>query len=734
MRLFIAEKPNLAKAIANGLGNGRAESGCICCGDDTVTWCFGHMLELAWPQEYKPEYAQWRREHLPIIPSEWKYKVKKDSARQLAVIGSLLREADSVVNGGDPDREGQLLADEVLEHFGYRGPVARIWLPSLDDKSVRIALNDIRDNAPYAPLHDAARARSLADWLVGINATRALTIAGREAGRGEVLSLGRVQTPTLALVVARDREITNFKPAVYFVLRATLTHAAGEFTANFVPSETQAGLDASGRLVDFTQVAAVLERVNGVEGVVAESLRENKSKAAPLPHSLSSLQKTASSRFGMSAQEVLDTAQSLYERKLTTYPRTDCRYLPNEQFDGAAAVLAALSLVPGLEQVAGTADASLKSSAWNTQKVTAHHAIAPTGEMPPDNLKAAERDLYLMIATAFCLQFHPPMCYEARKIVLNLADTRWEVTGRRLTDAGWTAFSKDEEDDRQEEESLPPVEQGDAVTCRTVESVKKKTSPPSRFSEGTLIEAMANVHRFVGAADAKATLKETKGIGTEATRAKVLETLNARGYLANDKKSIVSTPLGRDIIDLTPSALKAPITTADWESRHEAIAQGKETLDAFLAEQKKILPDLLAPILGDGKPAFPCPACGAALNRRKHKKDGSWFWGCTAYPDCRTILPDDNGKPGKARPRPALSGCLGSVNAIGDAFSLGVTLPSMDQIVAGMCSQVDSFIQQKINDAHNQVLTTVNGIGGYNPFKVYGTGGDYVVKITGKLQ
>lgn len=424
-----------------------------------------------------------------------------------------------MVNAGDPDREGQLLVDEVLEHFNYRGPVARIWLPSLDDKSVRIALNGIRDNTPYAPLRDAARARSLADWLVGINATRALTIKGREGGHSKTLSLGRVQTPTLALVVARDREITNFKPVDYFVLRASLTHAAGEFTATFVPSETQAGLDASGRLVDFTQVAAVLEQVNGVEGLVTESLRENKSKAAPLPHSLSSLQKAASSRFGMSAQEVLDTAQSLYERKLTTYPRTDCRYLPVEQYQEAAAVLAALSSLPGLEQVAGTADASLKSAAWNTGKVTAHHAIAPTGELPPDNLKPEERSLYFMIATAFCLQFHPPMRYEARKIAVNLADTRWEVTGRRMVDAGWTAFSKDEEDDKQEEESLPPVEQGDAVTCRTVESVRKKTSPPSRFSEGTLIEAMANVHRFVGDAEAKATLRETKGIGTEATRA-----------------------------------------------------------------------------------------------------------------------------------------------------------------------------------------------------------------------
>ena len=657
MRLFIAEKPNLAKAIANGLGNGRTESGCIRCGDDVVTWCFGHMLELAWPQEYKPEYAQWRREHLPIIPSEWKYKVKKDSAKQLAVIGSLLREADSVVNAGDPDREGQLLVDEVLEHFKYRGPVARIWLPSLDDKSVRIALNGIKDNAPYAPLRDAARARSLADWLVGINATRAMTIKGREGGRSETLSLGRVQTPTLALVVARDREITNFKPVDYFVLRATLTHAVGEFTATFVPSETQAGLDASGRLVDFTQVAAVLERVNGVEGLVTESLRENKSKAAPLPHSLSSLQKAASAQLGMSAQKVLDIAQSLYERKLTTYPRTDCRYLPVEQYQEAAAVLAALSSLPGLEQIAGKADASLKSAAWNTGKVTAHHAIAPTGELPPDNLKPEERSLYFMIATAFCLQFHPPMRYEDQKIAVALGDTRWEASGRRLLEAGWTALSRDDDDsDEQEQELLPLMEQGDAVRCRNAESVRKKTSPPSRFSEGSLIDAMAHVHLLVKDGQAKATLKESKGLGTEATRANIIETLKERGYLVAEKKSIVSTPLGQEIIDLTPPALKDPITTAAWEDQLEAIAQGKGSLDAFLSEQKRLLPTLLAPILErKASPAHVCPDCGAALQRRKRKKDGSWFWSCSAYPDCKTILPDDNGKPGSPRPKPTLS-------------------------------------------------------------------------------
>ena len=582
--------------------------------------------------------------------------VKRTSKAQLDTIGKLLRDAASVVHAGDPDREGQLLVDEVLEHFRYRGPVFRIWLPSLDDRSVSIALGNITDNAANAPLRDAARARMMADWLVGINATRALTITGRENGRTEVLSLGRVQTPTLALVVARDREIAHFKPSDYFVLRASIIHPHGECSVTFVPSDSQDGLDSSGRLVDLAQVAAVLESVNGKEGTVLESLREKKTRPAPLPHCLSSLQKSASARLGMSAKRVLDVAQSLYEKKLTTYPRTDCRYLPEEQHGEAASILSRLAGVSGLEQLAGKADSRLKSTVWNTKKITAHHAIIPTGE-PAESLAGEERALFLLIATAYCLQFHPPMRYEAQKIAVALGDTRWEASGRRLLEAGWTALSRDDDDsDEQEQELLPLMEQGDAVRCRNAESVRKKTSPPSRFSEGSLIDAMAHVHLLVKDGQAKATLKESKGLGTEATRANIIETLKERGYLVAEKKSIVSTPLGQEIIDLTPPALKDPITTAAWEDQLEAIAQGKGSLDAFLSEQKRLLPTLLAPILErKASPAHVCPDCGAALQRRKRKKDGSWFWSCSAYPDCKTILPDDNGKPGSPRPKPTLS-------------------------------------------------------------------------------
>ena len=663
MRLFIAEKPSLGRAIADGLGNGRKDNGCIRCGNDVVTWCFGHLLEPCYPEDYKPEYASWRREHLPIIPQTWRSKAKPKATAQLKIIGKLLKEAKSVVNAGDPDREGQLLVDEVLEHFSYKGPVSRIWLASLDDCSVKKALKGITDNAAKAPLRDAARARQQADWLIGMNATRAMTIMGRETGlNSKVLSVGRVQTPTLALVVARDREIASFVSSDYFVLRAYLAPATGdEFAAVFIPGDTQTGLDGSGRLTDAAIANALAESSKGANGVITESVRENKSKAAPLPHCLSSLQKEASAKLSMSAKQVLDTAQSLYEKKLTTYPRSDCRYLPEEQFDAAKMILANLSLFVGLESIAFKADAKLKSAAWNTKKITAHHAIIPTGEMP-GSLTNTEYALYSLIVSAYCLQFYPPMRYEAQKIVLSIGHTRWEARGRRILEAGWTVIASDndgsgtQDGEQEQDQTLPLVEKGESVHCRDVRTLKKKTSPPSRFTEGTLIEAMANVHRFVSDAAAKSVLKENEGIGTEATRAGVIETLKQRQYLITEKKAIVATKLGQDIIDLTPATLKDPVTTASWESRLEAIAQGKETLAGFMVEQTKILPDLLAPILGNGgPPTHSCFDCGAAVYRRKGKKPGTWFWGCSGYPAGKTTMPDDNGQPGKARQAPVLS-------------------------------------------------------------------------------
>ena len=547
-----------------------------------------------------------------MIPREWRLKPKESTRAQLQVISNLLGEAATVVNTGDPDREGQLLVDEVLEHFRYTGPVQRIWLASLDSRSIQKALATLKDNRDYANLRDSARARSQADWLIGMNATRAMTLRGRESGRDGVLSMGRVQTPTLALVINRDREIAAFTPIDYLVLQARLPHDAGTFSAIFKPSETQPGLDSEGRLVDGATAQGIMDAVRGKNGIITSVTREKKKKPVPLPHCLSSLQKAASSKLGM-------TAQSLYEKKLTTYPRTDCRYLPEEQFSDAARIITALSGVSGLEAVTAKADSALRGLVWDTKKITAHHAIIPTGE-EPRSLTAQEKELYLMIAVQYFLQFYPPMLYEAQKILATIVETAWEARGRMIIEPGWTGFAAEEDDEdakkKEAEQSLPSVGNSDAVLCADVDALKKKTTPPSRFSEGSLIEAMANVHRFVSDAKAKAVLKENEGIGTEATRASILETLKGRGFITASGKSLVSTPLGQSLIDMTPDTLRDPVTTAQWEQRLEAITRGETSLEDFMREQYAALPLLLAPSSPPLPHFSPVPSPARSVARR----------------------------------------------------------------------------------------------------------------------
>ena len=495
-----------------------------------------------------------------------------------------------------------------------------------------------------------------------MNATRAMTLRDRESGRDGVLSMGRVQTPTLALVVNRDREIAAFTPIDYLVLQATLQHDVGTFSAIFKPSETQPGLDSEGRLVDGATAQGIMDAVRGKNGIITSVTREKKKKPVPLPHCLSSLQKAASSKLGMTAQQVLDTAQSLYEKKLTTYPRTDCRYLPEEQFSDAARIITALSGVSGLEAVTAKADSALRGPVWDTKKITAHHAIIPTGE-EPRSLTAQEKELYLMIAVQYFLQFYPPMLYEAQKILATIVETAWEARGRMIIEPGWTGFAAEEDDEdakkKEAEQSLPSVGNNDAVLCADVDALKKKTTPPSRFSEGSLIEAMASIHRFVSDAKAKAVLKENEGIGTEATRASILETLKGRGFITASGKSLVSTPLGQSLIDMTPDTLRDPVTTAQWEQRLEAITRGETSLEDFMREQYAALPLLLDPVLSTPAAlqpgAFPCPKCGKALRRQKSRQNADeFFWSCSDA-DCRTFLPDEDGKSEKPREKAAPS-------------------------------------------------------------------------------
>lgn len=662
MKLFIAEKPSLGRAIADGIGVlERHESHLVCRNDCIVTWCYGHMLELYFPPDYDPKYKDWRQ--LPVIPSKWKKKPIEKSQKQLNAISRLLVGVDCVVNAGDPDREGQIIVDEVLEYCGYEGKTERIWLAALDDRSVKKALDNLKSNDDYIPLRKAAQARSQADWLIGINATRALTNLGRDCGFTQLLSLGRVQTPVLALVANRDLAIKNFKPRDYIVLEALMEHEKGSFKARFLAPDGMEGLDEEGRLVNPQIAHQILEQVQGKTGNILDLSSEEKSKNPPLPFNLSVLQKQASARFGMTAQQVLNTCQSLYEKKLTSYPRTDCQYLPNEQLPDAKGILEKLSHVSGLEEAAKNADPGLKSRAWNTGKITAHHAIIPTGETP-SGLTETERNIYGMIALAYILQFYPPMKYTAQKISVNIAETVWNAQGRVIKDPGWTRAQKEEEDEdsqkeKEENQKLPSCFKGDPVKCASVDSLAKKTSPPARFTEGTLIEAMSNIHRFIDDPEAKKILKENEGIGTEATRADILEKLKKNGYLVPKGKQIMASDLAYEVLDVTPDGLKDPVTTAQWETRLSGIAQGKNDIESFMNDQIEILPLLLEPLIKGEKrmkpkgPVFECPECGKPLEKRKGKF--GIYWSCTRlelHKDGKYVnLPDDKGKPGKKSER-----------------------------------------------------------------------------------
>ena len=658
--LYIAEKPTLARAIAEGIGISASKAGYIQCKNDTVvTWGFGHMLRQYNPEQYDAALKSWTDRTLPFNPEQynggWKVVPKEDSGvkKQLGIIKKFLAGSTLIVNAGDPDREGQLLIDEVLEYYDNRLPVKRIWLASLDPKSVSKALASLQDNNKYIPLKNAALARSRADWLVGLNLTRAMTIAGRNQGlNGSVLSIGRVQTPTLALVVQRDREIENFKPVSFYVPKVSFQHGSGiNYDGFWIPNEANPNLDPENRLLKKEFAEEIVTGLKGQSGVIVESRRDKKQTPPPLPYSLSKLQKEASARFSMGAQKVLSTAQSLYEQKLTTYPRSDCQYLPEEQLSDAGEILNKL-MACGYQN-AGNANPSLKSAAWNTGKVTAHHAIIPTG-IPPKGLSGDQQNLYDLIAESYIRLFFPAMEYLSLRIVTKLAGELWESKGVITTNPGWTVVGRQSE---KKETPLPVAKVNDPATCIDAAVVDKETKPPARFTEGSLIEAMSSVHKFVENPELKARLKENSGIGTEATRAGILEILFKREYLFKKGKQVISSKLGRTLIDVTPKVLADPGTTALWEDYLSQIAEGKSSLKEFMDHQTGMLPKLVDIALHAEFPksvvgeVHKCPECGLALQRKLSTKTKRFFWVCFEKGSHRNnepvFLPDDNGKPGQ---------------------------------------------------------------------------------------
>lgn len=597
MRLIVAEKPSLARAIAEALPTKAIRrEGYLEAGDTRVSWCLGHLLEQAPPERYDPRYKQWRLDDLPIVPERWQLVPRSQARSQLAVLRRLLKQADSVVHAGDPDREGQLLVQEVLDHLGWRGDVQRLLVQDLNRPAVARSLARLEDNRRYQPLFAAAEARARADWLYGINLTRAWTLIGRQAGFDGLLSVGRVQTPVLGLVVRRDRDIAAFEPKPFYVLWVDLQVAQGELRAWWQPGEHHPldgrSFDEQGRLLDPRPAQALAARLPGAQGRLVELDQRRKRQAAPLPYSLSALQVDAARRFGLSAKRVLDICQTLYERhRLITYPRSDCRYLPAAHHREAAQVLtAACRHDDTLRGWAEAADFGLRSKAWDDAKVGAHHALSPTGRPADmDKLNRDEANLFRLIARNVLAQFYPPLETFETQATFEILDERFRAHGREILQPGWKPLFTT----RDEVPALPPLTRGETATVADAGTETKETRPPEPFTDASLIKAMMNIARYVEDPAVKRTLHDTDGLGTEATRAGIIETLLTRGYLVRDKKALRATRTGHALIDSLPPAASRPERTALWEQRLSAIAENQDApapfLEALIGDLRQLL-------------------------------------------------------------------------------------------------------------------------------------------------
>ncbi|TFI48458.1 DNA topoisomerase III [Diaphorobacter sp. DS2] len=677
MKLFICEKPTQANDLAAVLGVRQRGDGCLHNGNGTtVTWAYGHLLEQWKPEQYDEALKSWSLDTLPIAPEQWRYDVKPAAAAQYKVVQGLISKASTVIISTDFDREGEAIARSLLDRAGYSGPIKRLCLTALDEASIKKALGAIREGHETLPLYHAALSRQRADWLVGMNISRLYTVLAQSTGFQETLHIGRVLTPTVALVCQRDREIREFKPSPYWTVTATVHTAHGRFSALWQPPEAVA--DSAGRCISQDAAQRCAAATQGAAAVIEQATTEPKRESAELPFDLTALQQYANRRWGYTAQQVLDAAQALYEKhKATTYPRTDSRHLPVSQKDDVPDILAALKASdPAIAALVDGADPARKARVFNDAKVTAHHAIIPTPMRA--NIAAMseiEARLYDAVRRFYIAQFYPRHEYLDTQIAISCAGHTFTARGKATTDPGWrVVFASAEDiapqgedappaDDSQppEQSNLPQVQQGERVTIAASTMDTKATRPAPHFTEDSLLAAMANIARFVQDEQFKKILHDTAGLGTSATRAGIIQGAVDRGYFERKKRQIIATAKAHALVAVLPPGIKSPGLTAAWEQELERISTGAASMDSFMekitgwiratvAQLKQAAPELTKPEGAMAKafahakpPTAPCFACGTGLIRRVKGKNG-YFWGCMDR-ECNKTFEDARGKP-----------------------------------------------------------------------------------------
>ncbi len=673
MIVCIAEKPSVARDIANILGATKRCDGYYEGNGYQVTWTFGHLCELKYPEDYHGEWKRWSLGQLPMIPERFGIRLKDDKGikHQFGIIKELMLAADSIVNCGDAGQEGELIQRWVMQKAGAKCPVERLWISSLTEEAIREGFANLKPQEEYKSLYEAGLSRAIGDWLLGMNATRLYTIKYGHQERGaQPLSIGRVQTPTLALIVKRQLEIDNFQPEPYWVLTTVYRDTTFSVDAGTEKSEANENGETAALKRGFAteeEGRDALKRIEGVPFEVTSVGKKNGTEAPPRLFDLTSLQVECNKRFGYSAEQTLQLIQSLYEKKITTYPRVDTTFLSDDIYPKCGKTLNGISALYGevLQPLRGEKLRKSKK-VFDSSKVTDHHAIIPTG-VAPSNLTSEELKVFDLVARRFIAAFYPDCKFSQTIVTGKAADVPFKATGKQILEAGWRfVFQKDKAEDLQEKEdeeerTLPNFVKGESGEHKP-ELARKMTQAPKPYTEATLLRAMETAGRMVENEELRDALKEN-GIGRPSTRAAIIETLFRRGYVKKLRKSLFATTTGIELIGLIKEELlKSAELTGIWERKLRQIERKEYDAATFIGELKVMLTDIVQQVLSDntnrrvslelpeakkqknakasaeGKPkrkvvreGSPCPECGEGKVIKGKSAYGCSRWreGCT---------------------------------------------------------------------------------------------------------
>ena len=586
MIVCIAEKPSVAREIARILGANASRDGYIEGNGYQVTWTFGHLCTLKEPHDYTPNWKQWSLGSLPMIPQRFGIKLIENDGikKQFSVIEKLMQNADSIVNCGDAGQEGELIQRWVMQKAQAKCPVKRLWISSMTDEAIAEGFQNLKDQADYQPLYLAGLSRAIGDWILGMNATRLYTL--KYGQNRQVLSIGRVQTPTLALIVNRQKEIENFKPEAYYVLSTTYRDTV--FTAT------------KGKFATKEEGQQFLDEITGKPFTITDVQKKNGLEPPPHLYDLTSLQVDCNKKYAMSAEMTLNVIQGLYEKKLTTYPRVDTQFLSDDIYPKCAATLNGLRGYEAL--VAPLQGKPLKKTkrVFDSSKVTDHHAIIPTG-VPAVNLTDIEKHVYDLIARKFIAAFYPDCKFATTTVMGKVEKVEFKVGGKTILDEGWRAvYGKDrqDEDNANEERTLPVFTKGESGD-HTPSLAEKWTTPPKFYTEATLLRAMETAGKFVDNEELRSALKEN-GIGRPSSRAGIIETLFKRHYIKRERKNLIATPTGIELIDLIrEELLKSCELTGIWEKKLRDIEHKKYDAGQFIEELKTQIDEIVRDVLSD---------------------------------------------------------------------------------------------------------------------------------------